>query len=225
MPSAHDFEMRREFERRDGGQHRPTIAVALPRAHGDLVTVEVEILDPQTQHLEQPEPAAVEQEHDQALDSGELSDELPRLVARQHDRQALRSAGAGRVGQRAKVDPQDLAVEEEERGERLILGRGGDAEVDGEGGEEGADRLRAELGRVALAVEEDVAADPAAVSLLGPRAVVADAQRRPHAVQQPRRGRSREACAMSARLRGGRRARKTWTRRIRGRLPRPAPRR
>jgi len=52
-----------------------------------------------------------------------------------------------------------MAVEEQERAQRLALGGGGDLALDGEGAEEARDRGGAHVGGMALAVEEDVAAD------------------------------------------------------------------
>jgi len=100
---------------------------------------------------------------------------------------------------------QDLAIEEEQRAQRLVLRGRRDVALDGQGTQEPRDLGRAHLGGVTLVVKEDVAADPSDVGLLGAGAAVAGAQRRPHAIQQARRGRSR-------RLRHG------------ARLPGPRPR-
>ncbi len=54
----------------------------------------------------------------------------------------------------------DVAVEEQERAQRLVLGRGSHPTLDGQGTEKVSDFGRAHLGGMALAVEEDVAADP-----------------------------------------------------------------
>ncbi len=59
------------------------------------------------------------------------------------------------------------AIEEEERGEGLVLGRGGDLLLDGEVGEEGGERLGAQLARMAAGVVDEVAADPVDVGELG----------------------------------------------------------
>lgn len=71
---------------------------------------------------------------------------------------------------------EDVAVEEEEGGERLVLGGGGDVFFDGEVGEEGLDFWGAHVFGVAFAVEEDVAFDPVAVGLFGAVGVVFEAQ-------------------------------------------------
>ena len=63
--------------------------------------------------------------------------------------------------------------------------------VHGQGGEEAGDLCGAHLGRVALAMEEDVAPDPRDVGVFGPAAVVACAESRADRVEEARLGRIR----------------------------------
>ena len=84
---------------------------------------------------------------------------------------------------------EDVAVEEEERRERLVLGRGGDAGMGREVREESVDLPLAHLGRMPLAVEQDEAADPGGVRLLGAEAVVAHPDRLAEAIEQTRSAR------------------------------------
>jgi len=86
---------------------------------------------------------------------------------RQNDGEAFRSLGPDDVVEPWHVLMQDVAVEEQERAQRLVLGRGGYPTFDGQGAEKACDFRRAHLGGMALAVEEDVAADPPDVGLLG----------------------------------------------------------
>ena len=81
---------------------------------------------------------------------------------------------------------QDVPVEEEKRGQRLVLGRGGHAALTGEVAEERRDLHRPKLLRVALPVKEHEATDAADVDLLGPKAVVAPAQAVPDVIEQSR---------------------------------------
>jgi hypothetical protein len=104
-----------------------------------------------------------------------------------------RAARAHDAVERREVDLEDVAVEEEERSQRLVLRRGADALAHGEVREEGVDLGLAHLGGMALVVEEDVAARPRDVGLLRAQAVVPRADRVAHAVEQARlsrRGRS-----------------------------------
>ena len=79
-------------------------------------------------------------------------------------------------------------VEEEERAERLVLRGGGDVVLHGERAEEFRHFRPAHARRVALVVEQDEAADPSDVGLLGPPAEVPLAHRRADAVEEARRG-------------------------------------
>src|SRR5712691_1380422 len=74
------------------------------------------------------------------------------------------------------------------RTERLVLCRCGDLSLDGQRRQETRDLGRAHLGRMALAVEDDVAADPRDVGLLGTAAVMKGTDSAAHAVEQARLG-------------------------------------
>ena len=76
-----------------------------------------------------------------------------------------------------EVDAEDVAVEEEQGGEGLVLRGGRHVLVDGKWGEEGFDFGCGHVGRVALVVEEDVAPDPVQVGGLGARRVVSAPER------------------------------------------------
>jgi len=69
----------------------------------------------------------------------------------------------------------DLAVEEQEGTEGLVLYRGSDVFFDREVGEKAFDLGSAHLGRMAHVVEIDVALDPADVGLLGTVGIVFEA--------------------------------------------------
>jgi hypothetical protein len=71
----------------------------------------------------------------------------------------------------------------------LVPGGSGDVLLDGEPTEELRDLSGAHLGRMALVVEQDVAADPRDVGLLGAAAAVACAERIADPVEQARRAR------------------------------------
>src|SRR5439155_2689779 len=92
-----------------------------------------------------------------------------------------------------EADAEHLTVEEEQRAQRLVLGGGGHVALDRQGGEEARDLGRAHRGRVALAVEEDVAMDPRDVDLLGAAAPMASAEGGAYPVEQAGLGRRRRA--------------------------------
>jgi hypothetical protein len=82
------------------------------------------------------------------------------LVPCQHDGQVHGPLGADDVVEPRKFDLQHVAVEEKKRAERLVLRGRGDLPVNGERRQERGDFGAAHLGRIALAVEEDVPLDP-----------------------------------------------------------------
>src|SRR5256885_6956529 len=80
------------------------------------------------------------------------------------------------------VPPRAPHDTEEQGAQRLVLRGRGDFPLDGEEREERGDFSGTHLGRMALAVEEDVALDPVDVRLFGAAAVVARADSFAHAV-------------------------------------------
>ena len=84
------------------------------------------------------------------------------------------------------MDLQDLLLEKQQGREGLVLGGGADVAVDGQVGQELVDLGGPHRGRVADAVEEDEAPDPADVGVLGPGAVVPEADGLADAIQQAR---------------------------------------
>src|SRR6266542_3488421 len=87
-------------------------------------------------------------------------------------------AGASPVRPRpARAGPApDVAVEEQQGAERLVLGGGGHPPVDRQRAQEASDFGRPHLRGVALAEEEDVASDPRDVGFLGAAAVMASTE-------------------------------------------------
>jgi len=81
---------------------------------------------------------------------------------------------------------QHFSVEEQKRTEGLVLGRGGDLPVDGQGAEEARDLGRRHLRGMALVVEEDVAPDPRDIRVLGAATVVTSAKSAADAIEQAR---------------------------------------
>src|SRR5262245_450948 len=92
-----------------------------------------------------------------------------------------------------QLDVENVAVQEEQCAQRLVLGRGRDLAVDGERGQERGYFGRAHLDRVPLAVEEDVPPDPVNVGLLGAAAVVPGADGLADAVEESWLGRAPRA--------------------------------
>jgi hypothetical protein len=134
---------------------------------------------------------------DEPRGAGELCQDLSHLVAAEHHGKASRLAGPQlhtlQVRQRGL---EDVATEEEQRGERLVLGRGGDAAVRRQVGVESAD-LRGPRGRgMLLAVGEDEAADPEDVPVLRAGAILLESCGGPDPVEELRGG--HEACPVGS---------------------------
>ena len=116
--------------------------------------------------------------------------EAPDLIASQDDGQALRALGPHHSVELSDLPVEDVAVEEEKGGERLILGRGAHAASRGEMGQERRDLRLPHLVRMPLAVEQDEPANPADVRLFGRPAVVPRSQCVANPVEESPRRRS-----------------------------------
>ena len=145
---------------------------------------EVEVLDAQAQGLREAQARAVEQRRDEPRLAAEVGEHAADLLAREDDGEARGLARADEGRHLGEGLLEDVAVQEEERRERLVLGGGGDLAVGGEGGEEGVDLRLAQLVGVALAVEEDEALHPLDVRLLRAQRVVPRAEGRAQAVEE-----------------------------------------
>jgi hypothetical protein len=176
-----------------GWQDGDAILGALTISDDDLVRSEVDVLDSQAGAFEQAQPGTIEEGSHKPGRAVQLEDDRAHLVAGQNDGEAFRSPGPDDVVEPWQVLMQDVAVEEQERAQRLVLGRGGHPTFDGQGAEKACDFRRAHLGGMALAVEEDVAADPPDVGLLGAATAVAKAVGLTHAVEELGRARADRA--------------------------------
>ena len=172
---------------RDPRKRRAAIAIALGLADQELPAREVDVLDAQPQRFEQAQPAAVEQRGDETMNATQLGEHRPHLVAREHDRKRVRAGGPDCRPQALDLASQHRAIQEQDRCQRLILRRGGDAPPHREVREERHHLEASHRFGMALAVEQDEAADPVDVGVFGAAAQMAQARRRSDAVQKPRR--------------------------------------
>ncbi len=165
--------MLREFVLHHAWYHRHAVLPALAVADRDLARREVDVPDSQAAAFQQSKARPVEQECHQARHTIQPPEDHADFVARENDGQVLRAFGTDQVVKPWQLYAEDLAIEEEQRVEGLILRGGSYSVTNGERRQEGRDFRRAHLGRMALAMEEDVALDPVDVRLFGPTAVVA----------------------------------------------------
>ena len=175
----------------DGGRkRRGPVLVALAGADDELVAVEIQVLHPESSALEQAQARAVHQDGHEAGSAAEPLDHSAHLVAREHDRQPNRPPGPHHVVEPGHLLLEDLAIQEQQRAQCLILGRCGDVALDGEPAQIPGELGATHLGGMPLLVEEDVAPNPRDVGLLGSPAIVAGAHGIPDPVEQaPRAGR------------------------------------
>lgn len=173
MPFVDSVEVGQQRRRERLGEHGAAVLAALAVAHQDFVTGEIEVLYAQAQGLEQAQPRAVVELGDEAIGALEFGQQEINIVTRQDDRQPLGTARPHRAGDAAGIDLKELLVPEEDGTKGLVLGRGADLAFNGQVRQEMVDLGCPHLQRVPLAVEEDEAAHPGDVGLLGARAVVA----------------------------------------------------
>lgn len=165
-------------------EHRDPVLVPLSAPDDELTGGEVDVLNPKAAALEHAEPGAVEKAGHEAGCSLELIEDNANLAVGQDDGEPLRALGAHDLVEPGKIDFQHVTVQEQESTQRLVLCRSGHVAVDGQRSEEARDVRRSQLRWVALAVEENVAADPDDVGLLGASAVVAGSQRPADAIER-----------------------------------------
>jgi hypothetical protein len=118
------------------------------------------------------------------VDAIELRHHGTHLVAGEHRGNAPRASGAHRLLDAWKVDPQHLAIQEQQRAERLVLGGRGYVALHGEPGEERLNFTRPHLARVPLSVVHHEAVHPLRVRPLGPQTEVLEAGGLPDLVQK-----------------------------------------
>lgn len=85
----------------------------------------------------------------------------------EHDRPSFARLGASDLVQPGQRQAQHFLVEKQQGGKGLVLSRGGDLAVGGQPGQEDFDLRCGHVGRMPLAVVQDVALDPVHVGLFG----------------------------------------------------------
>jgi len=177
LPLDH-LEMADEIVLHGDREHTDAVPVALSGSHDDLVGSEVHILDAKAGALKEAEPRAIEQDGHQSGRPLELTDHGAHLVPGEDNGESFASFGADHVVEPWKVDLEDGA-------QRLVLGRRCDVATDSQRAQELSNFGSAHLGGVALAVKQDVAANPGDVRLFGSAAAVSSAQRLADPVEKP----------------------------------------
>jgi hypothetical protein len=136
------------------------------------------------QRLLQPQSATVEDRPDQPVLVLESGEDGAHFRVRKYDGQMARRFRTHDVLEPRQFEFEYLLVQEQQGGQGLVLRRRRDFPHDRKVRQEGLDFRRAHLPRMPLLVEEDVAADPLQVLLLGAIAVMQRPQLFPHLVEQ-----------------------------------------
>jgi hypothetical protein len=152
----------------DGG----AVVFALAIADDDGVAAEVYVFDAQSKAFHEAQPGAVEDLCHKLGNTAHFRDDCEGFLMGDDDGQGFGFLGADDVGGEFDLDFEDVAVEEEDGAEGLVLGGGGDVPFGCKVGDECLDFGGAHVLWVAFAVEEDVAFDPVFVGLFGAEGVV-----------------------------------------------------
>ena len=104
----------------------------------------------------QPQARAVQERHDDPRDPIKLLHDARDLVVAQDDRDADRHARTRYVLDGTDFNAKYVAIQEQERTERLILRRRADSAIRCEPGEEGGDLRGAHVRRMPLPMKDDV---------------------------------------------------------------------
>jgi len=154
------------------GEGYVAVFASFPFADDDLFAGEVEVFDAEAAGFHQAEPGTVEQAGDGVLRACRDEPEDGGDFKRGEDDGKF-VAGLGPDGVEFEFGTEEFLIEEEQGGEGLVLGAGGDLSVDSEVGEEGVDFAVGELVgvdpfAVEVAGKAEVAVDPGDVGFFGP---------------------------------------------------------
>jgi hypothetical protein len=166
-------------------QQCDTVLVALSFADDQLLSPEVDVLDPKAQALEQAQAAAVQKAGAQLLHAVHPSQDAGGLGPGQYDGDPFGALGVDEIPEPVEVSPEHVVIQEKHGRQRLVLRGGGDPFLGRQRAQETADLGLGHVIGMALAVEDDEAANPAHVGFLGTRAHVAHLDRRFHTIEQP----------------------------------------
>jgi hypothetical protein len=166
--------------------HHPVLA-ALAFAHHHDPAVEVDILDPQLETFHQAHAGAIEQLGEQLLLAAQERQDGCDFLARQHRRNALARRWPPDLAQPRQLLAKNLAVQEDDGTQRLLVRGRRNAALVGEHGQERLDLGLAYVARMPHAAPTDERPHPEQVGFLGRMAIVKVANALSHLIEQPRR--------------------------------------
>jgi hypothetical protein len=157
------------------GQERDPVLAALAIADGGLVAFEIDVLHPQAHRFQQTQAGPVEQTRHQADGAVQFGQQGADLASAQHRRHAHGPLGAHQLVQPRQFAAHNDPVQEQQGAQGLVLGGGADPTVGGQVRQERCHLRFTHLLRVALAVIQHEAADPAGAGPSRAAAVVSRA--------------------------------------------------
>jgi hypothetical protein len=173
MQLANSREVPAQFISSHLGQNGDAIFRSLAASDDDLAGVQVDVFHSESKCFEDAEAGSIEQDGDEAPGRREAADDRSHFVPTQEDRKADRPRCSDDALQPWHLAAENGAIEEQQRGERLILGRSRQVLFDCEMAEEGGHFSLAQFGGVPSSMVLDEADGPLDVRSFCPPAVMA----------------------------------------------------
>src|SRR5258706_4504399 len=129
-------------------------------AHHDFSARQLEILHAEREAFGDAHPRAIHEARHESVQTVHAAEHGANLRVGQQRRQWLAALGADDRDDTGQLDAEYFGIEEEYRGERLVLSRGRDMPLIGKGREECGHLAGAETARMTAAVKADVTRDP-----------------------------------------------------------------
>jgi hypothetical protein len=165
-------------------KRRHPIFAAFAITNHNLALGKIDILDAQPHALHQAQSTAIEQLGHELMDTAERVQHPSNLVARQHGREMFGLLGAHSLDGTLERLLEYLCVQEQQHAQRLILGGGGDMLFYRQVGQKSFDLRQPKIARVALAVEQHIAFDPADIGFFGTERIMFTAQDGTNLIEQ-----------------------------------------
>ena len=165
-------------------QDREARLLSFAFLNGDAVVSKVDVFHPESRSLQNTKTATVKELGHEAIITFEVSKDSACFASTKNDREPGRAPNPLDAGNEFEFAIKDLLVKEQQSAEGLVLCGGSDSAINRQMAEEGGDFFLTHLVGVTFFVEQDEAADPVHVSLLGANAVALDAEMPADAVEE-----------------------------------------
>lgn len=188
---ARSCDLRSERSPRVFRKHHEPIALPLAFAYENDVPIEVDVLDAKTQALRQPQARAVEKRCDDPESRLNASEQPRHFLSRQHDWNPDRAAGSANVLKPRQIEAQNLPIQKQNRGKRLLVRGYGHLALECQMREESLDFGSSQLARMPQMMKPDESSNPEDVCLLSSQTIVQTAEPLDELVEQPNASRGR----------------------------------